>query len=189
MKTIRHTGIALSILMLLLAAMTPKASAGCSATSLYGNYVFRLGPAKGFDADLANAGDPGNVAFAPRQDLVRAGAFTSLGAGVLSGGHTLATTDTNAGATWKVDFTWTGTYTLNADCTGTLTITPAAFGTWVCTDMTLATPATVPCVGTEEGPETYSISISLSNGRVELAETDNNGGGAKIFMAGEALKR
>lgn len=189
MKTIRVTGIALSILTLLLAAMTPRASAACStATSMNGNYAFRLGPAKSFAADLANAGDPANVAGAPRQDLVRAGVFTAS-AGTITLGHTLATTDTNAGATWKVDFNWTGTYTLNADCTGTLTITPAASAGWVCTDMTLATPAPVTCLGTEEGSETYSIAVSLTNGRVELSETDNNGGGAKIFLAGEALKR
>ncbi len=191
MKTIRVTGIALSTVALLLVAMAPPASAVCPANSgkLKGTYAFRLGPAKGFDADLANNGDPGNVSGAPRQDILRVGVFTSDGCGgtISFPGHTLATTDTNTGDTWLINFTWTATYSLNSDLTGTLTITPAAFGTWVCTDTTTGSPAT--CTGTEEGPETYSISVSSTNGRVELAETDNSGGGAKIFMVGEALKQ
>ena len=45
---------------------------------LKGTYAFRLGPAKGFDADLANSSsDPGNVGGARRQDVLRVGVFTS----------------------------------------------------------------------------------------------------------------
>ncbi len=78
-------------------------------------------------------------------------------------------------------------YSLNSDLTGTLTITPAAFGTWACTDETTGAPAT--CTGSEEGVQTYSVSVSTTNGRVELSETDNTGGGAKIFLVGEAVKQ
>ncbi|MFZ0888024.1 MAG: hypothetical protein WA005_06200 [Candidatus Binataceae bacterium] len=35
----------------------------------------------------------------------------------------------------------------------------------------------------------YSFGLSLTYGRVELGETDNSGGGAKIFMTGEAARR
>ncbi|MFZ0888025.1 MAG: hypothetical protein WA005_06205 [Candidatus Binataceae bacterium] len=201
MKTIRVTGIALSIAALLLVAMAPPASAACAgsanAAKLKGTYAFRLNPAKSFAADLANNSDPGVVASAGRQNVLRAGVFTADGAGNITGGHTFATTDTNAGLTWKVEFTWTGCYTVAADYTGTLSITPNpnADGTaWTCTDTTTGLAAV--CAGTEEGAEAYSISVSTTNGRVELTETDNlaphsNGDTSltKIFMAGEALKR
>jgi len=211
MKTIRVTGIALSIVALLLVAMARPASAGCpgpanSGKLKAGTYAFRLGPAKGFDADLANNGDPGAVVAALREDVIRVGVFTSDGCGDITSGHAFATTDTNTGQTVRIEFTLIGTdtYTLNSDGTGTLTMTPAAFATpWLCTDMTAAPPypAGTACnaapfnappfsfVGTEEVPETYSISVSSTNGRVELAETDNTGGGAKIFLVGEAIKQ
>ncbi len=84
MKTIRVSGIALSMVALLLVAMAPPASATCPAYSgkLKGNYAFRLGPAKGFDADLATSGsDPGNVGGAGRQNVMMVGMFTSDGCG------------------------------------------------------------------------------------------------------------
>jgi len=166
---------------------------------LKGTYAFRLGPAKGFDADLANSGsDPGNVGGAQRQDLLRVGIFTSDCAGNLTG-HTLATTDTNNGDTWLIDFNWTGTYTVNGDLTGTLTITPtypenSCTGETSDTLCTCASPFnTAACAAytnhSEEFGETYSISISTTNGKVELSETDNTSGGAKIFMIGEATKQ
>jgi len=203
MKTIRLTGIALSIVALLLVAMAAPASAQCS--KLNGTYAFRLNPAKGFDADLANNGDPGAVVAANREDVLRVGVFTANGACNITG-HTLATTDTNNGDTWLIGFTWSGTYSVNSDLTGTITIStvnnagvpppacPAAGPALAscCTGETAGDPtcAGPPAfAGNEENPETYSISISTSNGRVELAETDNTGGGAKIFMVGEAVKQ
>jgi len=206
MKTIRITGIALSMVTLLLVAMAPPASATCPGSGviskLKGTYAFRLGPAKGFDADLAGsaAGDPGNVGLAQRQDILRVGVFTSDCAGNITYGHTLATTDTNNGDTWLIDFNWTGTYTLNADLTGTLTITPTLPENG-CTGVTSSDPgckclspfntsACVPYTGNiEEGVESYSISVSTSNSTVELSETDNTSGGAKIFMIGQAIKQ
>ena len=186
----RTIWVALSIVALLLVAMAPPASAQCNASNanLLGTYAFRLVPAKGFSADLANASDPGNVHTAPRQDILRVGVFTADGCGNISGGHTLATTDTNAGDTWLINFTWTGGYTLNSDLTGTLNITSATES--LCTDMTLSPGGTiVPCIGNEETAETYSISVSATNG-VQLAETDNlEGGGAKIFMTGKAIQQ
>jgi len=210
MKTIRVIGIALSMVAILLVAMAPPASATCSPAvpSYYGkfkgSYSFRLGPAKGFDADLANNGDPGQVSNAGRQDIVRVGTFYADGCGNISltgpiaPAHTLATTDTNSGDTWLINFTWTGAYTVNPDLTGTLTITPTEACTTCtlpigtspcCYDETTLGPACTACVGNEENTETYSISISASNGRVELSETDNSFGQAKIFMIGEAIKQ
>ncbi len=222
MRTTRVTGVALSIAALLLVAMAPPASATCAAYSgkLKGTYAFRLAPAKGFDADLAtNGSDPGQVGVAPRQNVLRVGVFTSDGCGNITYGHTFATTDTSAGDTWLLNFTWTGAYTLNADLTGTLNTTPNGVngactsgappypyacctgpgtGTcpgpnWICTDTTVASPTPNNCgagfVGNEEQPESYSISVSTTNGRVEFSETDDTGGGAKIFMVGEAIKQ
>jgi len=208
MKTIRVSGIALSLVALLLVAMAPPASACTpvgSSAKLKGNYSFRLSPAKGFDADLANASDPGNVTGAPRQNVLMTGMFTSDGCGDITAMDVFATTDTKTGDTWLIGFTGTGTYTVSADLTGTLTLTPveAAFTPSV-TPPVACSPGVSPCctdetaaaacsdtvyTGTEEGTQTYSISISTTNGRVELSETDNTGGGAKIFMVGEAIKQ
>jgi len=202
MKTIRVSGIALSMVALLLVAMAPPASAAsCSGNNgkLKGTYAFRLSPAKGFDADLANSStDPGNVGGAQRQDVLRVGVFTSDCAGNLTG-HTLATTDTNNGDTWLIDFNWTGTYTLNSDLTGTLTITPThpensctaeTSDTGCLCASPFNTSSCTPYTGSiEEGAESYSISVSTTNGRVELSETDNTSGGAKIFLVGEATRQ
>ena len=193
MKTIRVTGITLSIVALLLVAIAPPDAAACTgAACLNGTYAFRLGPAKSYSAYLANNAttpDPGNVKLAPRQNVGMVGVFTANGS-TITGFRALATTDPQNGDTWTIEFTGTGTYTVNPDLTGTLTLTPAAEGTWICTDMT--TSGVVTCTTTtypaNEGTQTYSISISPTNGRVELTETDNNGGGAKIFLTGEAIK-
>jgi hypothetical protein len=155
---------------------------------LRGTYSFRLVPAKSFSAD--DPGDLGDIAGAPRQDILRVGVFTANGAGGITAGHTLATTDTNAVATMLIDFTWTGTYTVNPDGTGTLKINDPPLGAQTCTDTTAASPPG-PCATDEEGAETYAIVLNRhgDDKTVELIQTDNVGGGAKIFMTGQAKRQ
>ncbi len=198
MKTIRLIVMALSVAALVDVAITPvPAAAGAPASSpcsalpwqcLKGNFAFRLAPAKSFSASMASAGDPGNVGGALPQNmsLVRTGALNADGLGHVTG-HTQTTVNDQYGNTLLVDYLWTGTYTLNADLAGTLNITPVAANNWLCTDM--SGPTATTCWGNEVGPESYAISLSLSYEILNMVETDNIGGGGKIFMTGQALKR
>lgn len=159
MKTIRATGIALSMAALMIAAMAAAASAQVSGGSLttgpvvaspsctgnaclYGVYSFRLDPATGFAADLASTTtDPGNVAGAARQSVGQAGQFTADGNGNITAGESFVTTDDNSGNTVLIDYTWTGSYSLAGDGTGSLTVVPdgVTSSTWKCYDMTSPT--------------------------------------------------
>lgn len=156
---------------------------------LKGTYSFRLVPAKSFSADAP--GDPGGIGGAPRQDTLRVGVFTANGAGAITAGHTLATTDTNAGATLLIDFSWTGTYAVNPDGTGSLSVNTPTFPFNSCTDTTASPPAAGACVSSFETAETYAIVLNRhgDDKTVELIQTDNVGGGAKIFMTGQAKKQ
>ena len=164
---------------------------------LRGTFNFRMTSVKSFSAD-----DPvvSGVAAAPRQDILRVGVFKADGKGNLKG-RTIATTDTNTGGTWIVKFDWTGKYVVNPDGTGYLSMDPVA-GTLVCTNMTVAhtgsephpvaaggTPSegNVACSGGEEGHEDYAFVFSWTN--IDLIQTDNDGGGAKIFMTGAAKRQ
>ena len=168
--------------------------------SVKGNYSFRMAPAKSFSADAP--GDTGGIANSPRQDVLRVGVFTADGSGNLSG-HTMATTDTIQGKTWLVIFDWTGKYVVNGDGTGFFSVDTIT--NMVCTDMTVAhtgpTPHPVTTGGTPlsgntacptgtsgiEGHEDYAFVFSKPGGkRFEFMQTDNDGGGAKIFMTGAA---
>ncbi len=157
--------------------------------SLKGTFSFRLVPAKSFSVD--DLSDPGGLATAPRQDILRVGVFTADGAGNITAGHTLATTDTNAGATVLIDFTWTGSYTVNSDGTGTLKINDPPLSAQTCTDTTAASPSPGTCATDEEGAETYAIVINRhgEDKTVDLVQTDNVGGGAKIFQTGQAKRQ
>jgi len=164
---------------------------------LKGRYAFRMTPVKSFSADdLANQG---GLNSAPRQDILRVGVFTADGKGNLAG-HTIATTDTNAGATWIITFDWAGKYTMNPDGTGFFSVD--AVRNLVCTDTTVAhsgsTPHPVTTGGTPlagnvacptdvEGHEDYAFLFTARGGkRLELIQTDNAGGGAKVFLTGAA---
>ncbi len=196
MKTIRLVVIALSVAALADVAIAPvpaiagaPASSTCSALPrqcFKGEFTFRLAPAKSFTASLASAGDPGNVGSAPLQkmSLVRTGVLQADGLGGVTG-HTQTTVDDQYGNTLLVDYLWTGTYTLNGDLAGILSITPVPANYWLCTDMNVPTT----CSGTEVGPESYAISLSLTYDILNMVETDNIGGGGKIFMTGQALKQ
>jgi hypothetical protein len=149
-----------------------------SLSDLSGGYSFRLVPAVSFapwyDGDATGEPDSG-VNTAPRQDILRVGVITFDRNGNVTG-HVLATTD-NGTTTMVLDFNFTGTYTVNTDGTGTLSITPSSGN------------ISVPGEGTVENAETYSIVINKGGGSVDLAETDNTGGGAKIFLTGKAASR
>ncbi len=164
-----------------------------SVKDVKGTFSFRLVPAKSFAADRFAGGgdDPSGLASAPRQDVLRGGVFTADGKGNITAGHTKATTDTNTGATLLIDFTWTGTYTVNADGTGTLSIADPPQAAQTCTDTTLTSSSPGPCASDEEGAETYAIVVNRhgENKIVSLIETDNIGGGAKIFLTGEAQQQ
>ena len=161
---------------------TPPTTQTFALSDLSGAYSFRLVPVVSFapfyDADATGEPDSG-VNSAPRQDILRVGVMTFDGKGNVTG-HVLATTD-NGLTTVALDFNFTGTYTVNSDGTGTLSTTPSSGN------------ISVPGEGTVEGAETYSIVINTAGGShpgtVELAETDNQGGGAKIFLTGKAVAR
>jgi len=156
---------------------------GSSSDKVKGTYTFRLTPAVSFAPwyDGTNGRDSG-VTTAPRQDVLRVGTFTADKGDVT--GHTIATTD-DGQTTVVIDFTWSGTYTVNADGTGKLLITTVNV-----TD-TSCTAAQVPgACATFEGPETYAFVVNNhgSDKLISLIETDNVGGGAKIFLTGEAAR-
>src|SRR5262249_29650263 len=138
--------------------------------------TFRLTPATSL-APFAGVTTP------PRQDVLRVGTFKADGQGNVTG-HTIATTDDGV-ATVVVDFTWTGTYTVNDDGTGNLSITTVNV-----TD-TSGTPAQAAgrCATLEQA-ETYAFVLNRhgEDKTVGLIETDNEAGGAKIFMTGEAKR-
>ena len=178
---------------------------GSNAPSIKGNYAFRMTPAKSFAADAP--ADPGAIASSPRQDILRVGTFSADGAGNLSG-HTLATTDTIQGHTWLVIFDWTGKYVVNSDGTGFFSVD--TIKSMSCTDMTVAHSGTTPhpvtaggapilgnvtatCTAANanvEGHEDYAFVFATPGGKkIEFIETDNDGGGAKIFMTGTATSQ
>ena len=162
-----------------------------------GRYAFRMTPVKSFTTDAP--GDPGGLASATRQDILRVGVFTAEGDGNLKG-HTIATTDTNTGVTWMITFDWTGKFAMNADGIGFFSVN--TISNMVCTDMTVnhtgATPHPVTTGGTPlagnvacptdaEGHEDYAFVFTTRGGkRLEFIQTDNAGGGAKVFLTGVA---
>lgn len=113
------------------------------------------------------------------------GVFKADGASNITAGHTLATTDTNAGATLLIDFNWTGTYTVNPDGTGTLNIADPSLDAQTCTDTTVSPPLSGPRASDDEGAVTYAIVINRhgEDKTIDMIQTDNVGGGAKIFMS------
>jgi len=158
-----------------------KPHPGPTDNRVNGSYTFRLTPVVSFAPwyDGTNGRDSG-VTTAPRQDILRVGTFTADRGNVT--GHTIATTD-DGQTTVVSDFTWSGTYTIDADGTGKLTITTVNVTDSSCS------PAELPGVcATFEGPETYAFVVNNhgSDKMISLIETDNEGGGAKIFLTGQA---
>ncbi|MGD0652449.1 MAG: hypothetical protein ABSA97_15130 [Verrucomicrobiia bacterium] len=184
LRAVKYLGFA----ALALAVATSGEAAKFRAGSLKGTFVFQLHGVTSFapfydgTAGKTNSG----IATAPRQDILRVGVFTSDGKGNLVG-RTIATTDDGI-STVVIDYNWTGTYSVstNRDGTGTMTInapTGADINSCKSGDGTSQS-------GCEafEGVETYAIVISGDNkGKaVGMIQTDNAGGGAKIFLTGGA---
>jgi hypothetical protein len=201
----KHTKVGLAASILAIAAVfcvvtMPAESQGSDDRpndKIKGRYAFRMTPVKSFSADdLANQG---GLSTAPRQDILRVGVFTADGDGNLTG-HTIATTDTNAGVTWLITFDWTGKYAMNADGTGFFSVN--AIRNLVCTDTTVTHAGNTPhpvttggtplagnvaCTGDEEGHEDYAFVFTTRGGkRLEFIQTDNAGGGAKVVLTGVA---
>ena len=178
------------------------ADEGFSAKGLKGTYAFRMVPVKSFSADNASLS---GLDSAPYQDILRVGVFTATpdttpgaATGSLSG-KTIATIDNNSGSTRVVVFSWTGHYGMNADGTGVFTVDAPT--TVSCFDSTspVAPPGTsspypppppsVTCPTSVEGPESYAFVIGKGHHDLQFIQTDNDGGGAKIFLTGEGRKR
>jgi hypothetical protein len=158
---------------------------GAWGRQLMGAYSFRLTPAVSFAPFYdGTGGRDSGILTAPRQDILRVGTLTLDPKGTVSG-HTIATTDDGT-TTVVVDFTFSGTYSLNADGTGTLRVATVDVTDASCT------PAQAPgeCA-TFEGPETYAFVVNRHGEEkaLGLIQTDNEGGGAKVFLTGEALRR
>src|SRR5881628_2545458 len=92
---------------------------------------------------------------APRQDILRVGVFTANGAGGLTG-HAIATTD-DGSTTLIIDFTFSGTFTVNADGTGTASVSPVTINSCVTGD---GTPLPVTTCSELEGSETYAFVLN-----------------------------
>jgi hypothetical protein len=135
-----------------------------------GSYTFRLVPATSFSPfDPTLSG----LSTAPRQDILRVGVLTFDGASNVKG-RMVATTDDNAGNTLVKNFRVSGTYTVDADGFGTLSIGPVS-------------PAATGEDITDEGAETYAFKSNKRSRSLHLIQTDNEGGGAKIFLTGDAF--
>ena len=137
---------------------------------LKGVYSFRLVPATSF-SPLNPTGS--GLDTAPRQDILRVGTLVFDGAGNVKG-RIVATTDDSTGNTVVKNFRITGTYTAGTDGFGTLSITPV-------------TPAAAGEDITDEGAETYAFRLNDRARLLHLIQTDNEGGGAKIFLTGDAF--
>ena len=163
----------------------PGLRGGPREQMLLGQYTFQLTPAVSF-APFYNGtgGRDSGVLTAPRQDILRVGTFYADFKGNVTG-HTIATTDDGL-TTVVIDFKWSGTYAVNSDGTGKLEITTIDINDASCTPA----QASGECA-TFEGPETYAFVLNRHGEQktVSLIQTDNDGGGAKIFLKGEARRR
>jgi hypothetical protein len=158
---------------------------GRGAVMLRGTYTYRLVPATSFAPffDGTNGKDSG-VVSAPRQDVLRVGTLALDGKGGFVG-HTIATTDDGL-TTVVIDFTTAGTYTVNSDGTGALAVTTVNV-----TDASCVPAQAAGVCATFEGPETYAFVVNshAADKLLSLIQTDNDGGGAKIFLTGDAKRR
>lgn len=162
----------------------PAKPGGPKSSKLMGRYSFRLTPVTSFAPFYSGGSRDSGVLTAPRQDILRVGTFSVDKSGNVTG-HTIATTDDGA-TTVVIDFTFSGTVTLNDDGTGTLTIAEVTVDDASCTPAQLAGDC-----ATFEGPETYAFVVNNHGAEklVSLIQTDNEGGGAKIFLTGEARRQ
>jgi hypothetical protein len=162
-----------------------SAATSYSVASLRGRYVYHLDPATSFGGTAL--GNPAGVTAALRQNVMRVGYMDFDALGNVLNARAFAVTDNNLGQTIVIDFTWTGTYTVNPDGTGTLNVTTATVpaGDAGCT------PVQPPgvCATLVAPGETYSLVVGKRYSTVSLAETDNPVPAAKIFLNGEAIRQ
>ena len=143
-----------------------------SVASLRGRYVYHLDPATSFGGTVL--GDTGGVTAALRQNVMRVGYIDWDGLGNVLNARAFAVTDDNNGDTIVIDYKWTGTYTVNPDGTGTLTVTTATTTDSGCTPVQPPGNCATILVATGAGFETYSLVVGKRYSTVSLAETDTS---------------
>lgn len=154
-----------------------------------GKYTYQLNSAKSFSADAYDgaADDPGNLAGALPQSILRVGVFTIKQNCSVSSGRAINTNDTDTGATRSIDLDFTGTITPNLDGTGAVVIT---FGiTNACSDMTVDPPSSAGLCDFSGVKERYAVVFNKMLKTVDMIQTNNVGGGAKSFLTGVAQRR
>jgi len=148
---------------------------------MQGSYAFRL------TATGACSTTGTGFATGVRQDVARVGTF-SVAPGNNNNtisGHSIATSDDGA-TTVVIDFTWSGTFTVNDDGTGSLNIDTVNVTDASCTPA----QAAGACAGFEH-PETYAFVLDNHGDekQIGLIETDNTVGAGKNFLTGDAERR
>jgi len=167
----------------------PAAYQSVRCSDLAGKYTYHLNSLKTFSADAYNgaADDPGNLAGALPQSVLRLGVFTIEQNCSVSSGRAITTNDTDAGTTRSIDLNFTGTMTQNSDGTGVMVIT---FGiTNACSDMTVDPPSSAGACDFSGVKERYAVVFNKKLKTVDMIQTNNVGGGAKIFLTGIAQRR
>jgi hypothetical protein len=187
------------------------------ADDIKGTYAFQMVPVKSFSSDnpVSSGLAAGPYQDILRVGVLTATPDSATSAHGTLSGKTIATIDNNSGSTRVVVFKWTGNYGVNTDGTGVFTVEALAPTTTVScfdsADNSVAPPAIVPpypppplagmapsgqtCdfggAASVEGKESYAFVISKRHQNFQFAETDNGpgGGGAKIFLTGQATKQ
>lgn len=183
-----RTWVACAALLVLSASAALGSNGNGNQNKIKGTYTFRLVPVTSFAPFLPLIS--GLDSTTPRQDILRVGVFTADGNGNLTG-RTIATTDDGA-TTIKIDFTWTGTYTVDSEGLGEIVINaPVAGNILSCVNGDNVAVPTPPTCDTYEGAERYAIVVNQhgEDKLISMIQTDNVGGGAKIFLTGEAKKK
>jgi hypothetical protein len=123
-----------------------------------------------------------------RQDVLRIGVLKMDGYGNASGRITATSID-NTGATWIIDFNFTGPYTLHPDGTGYLKINPTAAG-MVCQNSTTIPVTPVACPVGVEPSQLFAFVFGFNHfdsKEIFLTEVSNvNAGTSKVFLTGVA---
>jgi hypothetical protein len=170
----------------MVAVSTSQAATRYVASNLKGVFAFQLHGQTSFAPffDGSSGKTNSGIATVPRQDIMRCGVFTCDGKSNLVG-RTIATTDDGI-STVVIDYNWKGLFTISTNGLGTITIhAPTNSDINSC-----KTGDGTPQGGCAafEGVETYVFVISGSTRArsIILTETDNAGGGAKIFLTGAA---
>lgn len=210
-------GICALALIFLVRAGADNPGPDFKAADLKGTYAFRMVPVKSFSSDNAGASGLATAPYQDilRVGVLTATPLSPTSATGSRSGKTIATIDNNSGSTRVAVFSWTGTYGVNPDGTGVFTVEALQTATTVtCFDSAgsaVTAPGPMPpyppppplgaaptgqtcdfgMTNSVEGPESYALVITKRHHNFQFAETDNGpgGGGAKIFLTGEATKQ